>query len=115
MPPPRTLAGPNLQPVQLVRDPPQRFAGLPEPMNPLQNCLLAWLRLHVTLVGGLPVAVRRIADELQLRFLVPPVAGGVGVVCRGPLAPLCRRPPASLSCAAWRPASALQWPPAPIG
>src|ERR1019366_8046618 len=71
VPPPRTLAGPDLQPVQLVGDLPQRLAGLPEPLNPLQDGLLARLRLHVAFVCGLPETVRRVADELQLRFLVP--------------------------------------------
>src|ERR1017187_6509615 len=71
VPPPRTLAGPDLQPVQLVGDLPQRLAGLPEPLNPLQDGLLARLRLHVAFVGGLPETVRRVADEFQLRLLVP--------------------------------------------
>src|ERR1039457_63962 len=54
VPPPGTLAGPNVHPVQLVSDPPQRFARLPQPLNPLQDGLLARLGLHVALVGGLP-------------------------------------------------------------
>ena len=66
VPPWRTLPGPDLQPVQLVGDLPERFAGLPEPVNPLQDGLLARLRFHMALVGGLPVAVRRVTDELQL-------------------------------------------------
>src|ERR1019366_4144401 len=71
MPPRRTLPGPDLQPVQLVSDLPERLAALPEPVNPLQDGLLARLRLYVALVGGLPETIRRVADELQLRLLVP--------------------------------------------
>src|ERR1017187_2347578 len=71
VPPRRTLPGPDIQPVQLVRDPPQRFAALPQPVNPLQDRLLARLRLYVTFVGGLPETIRRVADEFQLRLLVP--------------------------------------------
>src|ERR1039457_5356241 len=63
VPPGRTLAGPDLQPVQLVGNPPERLAGLPEPLNPLQDGLLARLRFHVTLVGGLPETVRGVADR----------------------------------------------------
>src|ERR1035437_1810803 len=70
VPPGTSLPGPDLQPVQLVGDPPQRFASLPEPVNPLQDGLFARLRFHVALVGGLPVAVRGVAPELQLRLLV---------------------------------------------
>src|SRR3954452_22433037 len=71
MPPRRSLPGFDLQPVQLVGDPPQRLAALPEPVNPLQNGLFARFRFHVTFVGGLPETIRRVADELQLRLLVP--------------------------------------------
>src|ERR1039458_6503391 len=67
----RTLPGPDLQPVQLLGDLPERFAALPQPVNPLQDGLLARFRFYVALVGGLPVAVRRVADEFQLRLLVP--------------------------------------------
>ena len=67
--PRRTLTGPNIQPVQLVGDLPERFAALPEPLNPLQDGLLARLRLYVALVGGLPETVRGVADELQLGLL----------------------------------------------
>src|ERR1017187_4348959 len=82
VPPGTSLTRPDLQPVQLVGDPPQRFASLPEPVNPLQDGLLARLRLHVALVGSLPETIRRIADEFQLRLLVPhgvprPLADGL--------------------------------------
>src|ERR1017187_995140 len=82
VPPPRTLAGPDLHPVQLLGYLPERFAALPEPLNPLQDGLLARLRLHVALVGGLPKAIRGVADELQLGLLVPhrvprPLADGL--------------------------------------
>src|ERR1035437_8905875 len=70
VPPGTSLTRPDLQPVQLVGDPPQRFASLPEPVNPLQDGLFARLRFHVALVGGLPVAIRRVAHEFQLRLLV---------------------------------------------
>src|ERR1035441_9749395 len=66
----RTLTGPDLHPVQLLGDLPERLAALPEPVNPLQDGLLARLRLHVALVGRLPETIRRVADELQLRLLV---------------------------------------------
>ena len=39
-------------------------------VNPLQDRLLARLRLYVALVGGLPETVRRVAHEFQLRLLV---------------------------------------------
>src|SRR5450759_4501735 len=71
VPPWRALAGPNLHPVQLLGYLPERFAGLPEPVNPLQDGLLARLRFYVALIGCLPEAIRRVADELQLRLLVP--------------------------------------------
>src|ERR1035441_4475495 len=71
VPPGRPLPGPDLLPIQLVGDLPQRLAALPEPLNPLQYGLLARLGLHVAFVSGLAVAVRRIADEFQLRLLVP--------------------------------------------
>src|ERR1019366_9277048 len=87
VPPGRPLPGPDLLPIQLVGDLPQRLAALPEPLNPLQDGLLARLGLHVAFVSGLAVAVRRIADRI----------------------------PASPSCAASRPASALRWLPAPTG
>src|ERR1017187_7675421 len=71
VPPRRTLASPNLEPVQLVGDLPERFAASPQPVNPLQDSLFARLRFHVTFVGGLPETIRRVADEFQLRLLVP--------------------------------------------
>src|ERR1039457_5016684 len=70
VPPRRALPRPDVQPVQLLGDPPQRLAGLPQPLNPLQDGLLARLRLHVTFVGGLPETIWSVADEFQLRLLV---------------------------------------------
>src|ERR1035441_9483174 len=66
----RTLPGPDLQPVQLLGDLPERFAALPQPVNPLQDGLLARFRFYVALVGGLPETVGGVADELQFRLLV---------------------------------------------
>src|ERR1035441_7503694 len=82
VPPGRPLPGPDLLPIQLVSDLPQRFAALPEPLNPLQDGLLARLRFHMALVGGLPETIRSVADELQLGLLVPhrvprPLADGL--------------------------------------
>src|ERR1017187_7431876 len=82
VPPGTSLTRPDLHPVQLVGDPPQRFAALPEPLNPLQDGLLARLRLHVTFVGSLPETVGRVSHELQLGLLVPhrvpcPLADGL--------------------------------------
>src|ERR1035437_2433297 len=71
VPPPRTLAGPDLQPVQLTGDLPERLAALPEPVSPFQDRLLSRLRFHVALVGGLPEAIRGVAHEFQLRLFVP--------------------------------------------
>src|ERR1017187_7741725 len=70
VPPRRPLPSPDLQPVQLVGDPPERLASLPEPVDSLQDRLLARLRFHMALVGGLPETIRRVADELQLRLLM---------------------------------------------
>src|ERR1017187_8448945 len=82
VPPPRTLAGPDLHPVQLLGYLPERFAALPESLNPIQDGLLAWLRLHMALVGGLPETVRGVADEFQFRLFMPhgvprPLADGL--------------------------------------
>src|ERR1017187_10345919 len=67
----RPITGPDVQPVQLLGNPPERLARLPQPVNPFQDGLLARLRFHVAFVGGLPETIRRVADELQLRLLVP--------------------------------------------
>src|ERR1019366_7080612 len=80
--PRRTLPGPDLQPVQLLGDPPQRFAAISQAVNPLQDGLLARFRLDVALVGGLPETIRCVADEFQLRLFMPhrvprPLADGL--------------------------------------
>src|ERR1039457_5320779 len=57
--------------VEFVGDLPQRLAGFPQPLNPLQNRLLARLRFHMLAIRRQPEAIGRIADVLELRLLVP--------------------------------------------